>query len=127
MSTIKEDISEYLAQEGLRPQVEDFGIYFRYQMLNFLIHWDEDDALFLKISVPSIFETDENNRGDALEALNTVNIERKVIKGFIVENAVWLTAEQLLDTTPNYDDIIPRTLTMLIQAREAFYESLKNI
>lgn len=127
MSTIKEDISEYLAQEGLRPQVEDFGIYFRYQMLNFLIHWDEDDALFLKISVPSIFETDENNRGDALEALNTVNLERKVVKGFIIDNNVWITAEQLLDSTPNYDDIIPRTLTMLIQARDCFYESLRKI
>lgn len=127
MSTIKEQIMDFLAEEGFRPQAEDFGIYFRYQMLSFLVHWDEDDELFLKISLPSIFSTDENNRSDALEAVNTVNIERKVVKGFIFDNDVWLTAEQLLDSTPKYDDIIPRTLGMLLQARDGFYEALRKV
>jgi hypothetical protein len=124
--TIKEQINEFLCNEGLRPQEEDFGFYFRYQMLNFLIHWDEEDELFLKISLPGIFSTDENNRIDALEAINTVNIERKVVKGLIYDDSVWLTAEQLLDTTPNFEDIIPRTLGMLMQARSEFYDALRN-
>ena len=55
MSTIKEQIKEYLAEEGLRPQEEDYGFYFRYQMLTFIIHWDEEDAFFLRISMPAIF------------------------------------------------------------------------
>ena len=63
MSTIKEQIKEYLAEEGLRPQEEDYGFYFRYQMLTFIIHWDEEDAFFLRISMPAIFASDENNRG----------------------------------------------------------------
>lgn len=125
--TIKEQIKDFLAEEGFRPQEEEFGIFFRYQMLSFLIHWDEDDALFLKISLPDIFSTDDNNRGDALEAVNTVNIERKVVKALIYNDSVWLTAEQLLDSTPKYDDIIPRTLGMLMQARDAYYEALRKI
>ena len=127
MSTIKDQIKDFLAEEGFRPQEEDFGIYFRYQMLSFLIHWDEDDELFLKISLPGIFTTDENNRVDALEAVNAVNVERKVVKALIYDDSVWLTAEQLLDSTPQYDDIIPRTLGMLMEARGAFYEALKKI
>lgn len=128
MPTIKEQIKEYLLNEGLRPQEEDFGFFFRYQMLSFLIHWDKDDKHFLKISLPSIFDVDENNYADALEAVNTVNLERKVIKALVInKESVWITAEQLLDTTPDYKDIIPRTLDMLLQGRECFYETLRNL
>ena len=128
MSTIKEDIKNYLMSEGLQPKEENFGFFFRYQMLSFLIHWDEEDELFLRISLPSIFSADENNRSDVLEALNQVNLERKVVKGLLVANGdVWVVAEELLDSTPNYEDIIPRTLGMLLQAREVFYENLRGV
>ena len=127
MSTIKEQIKEYLAEEGLRPQEEDYGFYFRYQMLSFLIHWDEKDAMFLRISMPAIFSVDENNRGDVLEAMNAVNIERKVIKYLLFEKDVWVVSELLLDSTPNYEDIIPRTLDMLLEGRMAFYEQLRKL
>lgn len=128
MSTIKDQIKEYLLNEGLRPQEEDFGFFFRYQMLSFLIHWDKDDQHYLKISLPAIFDVDENNHVDALEAVNTVNCDLKVIKAIVVNtNSVWLTAEQLLDTTPDYKDIIPRTLDMLLLGRECFYETLRNL
>ena len=127
MSTIKEDIKEYLSQEGLRPQEEDLGIYFRYQMLTFLIRWNEEDAFFLSISLPAIFNTDENNRADALEAINAINLERKVVKSVIYNDEVWINTEQLLDSTPKYEDIIPRTLHMLLQARDAFYEYLRKM
>lgn len=127
MSTVKEQIAEFLAEEGFRPQETPFGIYFKCEGLNFLIHWDEEDAFFLSISLPSIASTDENNRVDALEALNIVNMNRKVIKGVIADGDVWITAEQLLDTDPNYKDIIPRTIGMLMQGRDAFYEAMKNM
>ena len=127
MSTIKEQIKEYLAEEGLRPQEENYGFYFRYQMLSFLIHWDEEDALFLRISMPAIFSVDENNRGDVLEAINAVNLERKVIKYILFEKDVWVVSELLLDSTPKYEDIIPRSLDMLLGGRMAFYEHLKKM
>lgn len=127
MSTIKEEIKEYLAQEGLRPQEEDYGLYFRYQMLTFIIHWDEEDAFFLRISMPAIFAADENNRGDVLEAINAVNLERKVIKCLLVDSEVWVASEQLLDSTPKYEDIIPRTLDALLGARMGFYEHLRKM
>ena len=127
MSTIKEQIGEYLASEGLRPQEEDYGFYFRYQMLHFFIRWDEDDAHFLQITLPSIFEVDENNRGDVLEAANHVNSTRKVVKCIVLGESVWLMTEQLLDTDPNFVDVIPRSLDILLQAREAFYQGLREI
>lgn len=127
MSTVKEQIFEFLSEEGFRPQETPFGIYFKCEGLNFLIHWDEEDAFFLSLSLPSISRTDENNRVDALEAINIVNMNRKVVKCVIADNDVWVTAEQLLDTDPNYKDIIPRTIGMLLQARDAYYDAMKNM
>ena len=94
---IIDELMEYLATEGLRPQKEDYGIFFRFQMLNFAVFWDEDDDHFLRISIPNIFDVDENNRIDALTVSNTINMERKVVKALVTDNSVWISAEQLLD------------------------------
>ena len=77
--------------------------------------------------MPAIFASDENNRGDVLEAINKVNLECKVIKCLLVDNEVWVASEQLLDTTPKYADIIPRTLDALLGARMGFYEHLRQM
>jgi hypothetical protein len=118
---------EYLANDGLRPQKEDFGIFFRYQMLNFAVFWDEDDDHFLRISIPNIFDVDENNRIDALTVSNIINMERKVVKALVTNDSVWISAEQLLDQNPVYSDIVPRTLGMLLEARMGYYEHLKKL
>lgn len=124
---IIDEIYEYLANEGLRPQKEEYGIYFRYQMLNFGIFWDEEDDHFLRISIPNIFEVDDNNRIDALTVTNILNMERKVIKAMVTDSGVWVSAEQLLDQNPVYEDIVPRTLGMLLEARHSFFEHLRTL
>ena len=127
MSSIKEQIGEYLKSEGLMPKDKDYGFFFRYQMLSFYIQWSESDERFLKISLPSIFSVDENNRQDVLEVANKIGLERKVVKCVVPEDDVWIVAEQLMDSNPNFEDIIPRTLNMLVQARDVFYEKLKEL
>lgn len=128
MANIKEELKEYLAQEGLRPQEEDFGLFFRYQMINFLILTDSDDENFLRICIPSIFDVDENNKIDVLTVCNQVNLGRKVVKCICTDdNSVWVTTEQLLDQTPVYSDIVPRSIEMLLEARSGFYEGLRNL
>lgn len=124
---IIDELYEYLANEGLRPQKEEYGIFFRYQMLNFGVFWDEDDAHFLRISIPNIFDVDDNNRFDALMVCNALNMERKVIKAMVTESGVWISAEQLLDQNPVYEDIVPRTLGMLLEGRQGFIEHLRNL
>ena len=96
-------------------------------MLDFLVFWDEGDDHFLRVSIPNIFDVDDNNRFDVLMVCNELNKQRKVIKAIATEDSVWITAEQLLDQTPVYQDIIPRTLGMLLEARTDFFEKLKNL
>lgn len=124
MSTIKEQLGDYLASEGLRAQEKDYGFSFRYEMKNFIIHWDEDDELFLAVIMPCIFEVDENNRNDVLEIANKISNTRKVVKCTLHDEEVWLQAEFLIDSDPGFGDIIPRSLNMLIQAQQLFYQEL---
>ena len=100
---------------------------FEYQNLTFLIFWDDDDDQYLKIALPGIFNVDDNNRDDALVAVNEVNKEWKVIKAVVMDDEVWVVAEQLVDKDPNLVDLVPRTIKILTQGRISFYEHLKSL
>ena len=125
MISRKEELLAYLRDQGLQPQEEDFGIFFRYQLLNFLIFTDDEDPLYLRVVLPGIMDVDRNNREDVLEACNRVTVDVKVAKCFISNNNdVWIACEQLLDQDPKYEDIIPRTLRILMGSQQAFFEAI---
>ena len=124
MATTIEQVYDYLKTQGLQPEKQEFGIYFKYQMFNFVILEYEDDPLFFRIIMPGIMDVDENNRLDVLEACNQVTAEMKIAKAFINDkesgSEVWLSTEQLLDQDPGFDDIIPRSLRTLLAAHREF-------
>lgn len=122
----KEDIGKYLASEGLQPQERDFGYYFRYQMRNFFIEYDQEDEQYLRVIMPGIYEVDENNLVDVLTAANVVDRDRKVVKCFVLDEDVHVATELLIDATPNLEDIVPRALGMLLGAQECFNKALKG-
>ena len=126
MTLTKEDIRQYLASEGLQPEEKSFGFYFRYQMRNFFIEHDSDDDQYLRIIMPGIFEVNEDNLFEVLQACNAVARDRKVIKCWVSDEDVDLAAELLVDQTPDLKDIVPRALGMLLGGQECFYKALKG-
>lgn len=127
MGTTKNKLGLYLASEGLRPKETDFGFVFEYEKLTFFIFWDDDDDQYLKLTLPNIYNVDDNNRNDAIVAANQVNIEWKVIKTIVYSDEVWVVAEQLIDKDPNLSDLIPRTIKILMSGRKSFYEHLEKM
>lgn len=127
MATTKKEIGAYLTSEGLRPQETDFGYVFEYQNLTFFIFWDDNDDQYLKIALPGIYNVDDNNRDDALAAANEVNKEWKVIKAVVTDDEVWVVAEQFVDKDPNLSDLVPRTITILMEGRVSFYEHMQSL
>lgn len=127
MATTKKEIGAYLTSEGLRPQETDFGYVFEYQNLTFFIFWDDNDDQYLKIALPGIYNVDDNNRDDALAAANEVNKEWKVIKAVVTDDEVWVVAEQFVDKDPNLSDLVPRTITILMESRVSFYEHMQSL
>lgn len=127
MGTTKNEVGAYLSSEGLRPQETDFGYVFEYQNLTFFIIWDDKDDQYLKIALPGIFNVDDNNRDDALVAVNEVNKEWKVIKSVVTDDEVWVVAEQFVDKDPNLSDLVPRTINILMGGRMSFYEYMQKL
>lgn len=126
MQLTKDIIRQYLASEGLQPEEKSYGFYFRYQMRNFFIEHDEDDDQYLRIIMPGIYEANEDNMLEVLQACNEVDNGRKVIKCYVSDGDVDLAAELLVDQTPDLKDIVPRALGMLLGGQESFYKALKG-
>lgn len=128
MNEMMTNVFEYLKQQGLVPTEEEFGISFKYQMADFLILSDDDDQQFFRLTMPGIFSCTPENRLETLEAINITNNDMKVIKATIFgETNVWLFFEQLLDSTPVFDDIIPRGINILLAGQQKFFNVLKEL
>ena len=124
-----EEIINYLQNEGLMPKKDEDGdIVFKYQMKNFIIFDTTDDEQYLQIALPGIYDVTEENLVEVLAACNSVNRGIKVAKVIITgdNKSVWVVYESMLDTTPVYDDIVPRSLEILKTKQKSFYETISN-
>lgn len=117
-----EMVLNYLKEQGLCPQLNDGVIIFKYQMCTFIFFVDDDDEKFFRLALPGIYDVTEDNRISVLEAINEVNKKLKVAKAFIPDDDVWVSAETLMDDTPELDDFVPRVLSILLGSRQKFYE-----
>lgn len=115
-------VFDYLKEQGLCPQLKDEVIIFKYQMCTFIFFVDDDDEKFFRLALPGIYDVTEDNRISVLEAINEVNKKLKVAKAFIPDDDVWVSAETLMDDTPELDDFVPRILNILLGSRQKFYE-----
>jgi len=123
---IKQLMLDYLQEEGFKAEEQPFGLAFRYQGCTFVFMDNEDDDTFFQIAMFGIYNA-ENDRDRALEACNAVSMGRKVVKcGIDSSNSVNLCFEILIDSSPEVSDIVPRALSMLVQAREAFYYEMEK-
>jgi len=121
-----EMVMNFLRQQGFCPEVDedDGNILFKYQMANFLFINNDEDEEFFQLLMPGIYDVTDDNRDVVLEAANKVNHSIKVVKACVVNDSVWLFFENLLDHTPEVDDIIPRALAILQGARQHFYQEI---
>lgn len=122
-----ENVFNYLKEEGLVPKYNEYGnIAFKYQMRSFLFFNNDDDEQFFQLAMPSIFEVTDDNRMAVMEAMNQVNDTKKVVKLTIPKsNMVWASAEIIMDSTPELDDLIPRLLNLLLGAQQDFYKIME--
>lgn len=124
---MKEKINAYLKKQGLVPEEDGNNIKFKYQMRTYKVYVEKDDERFLNIAMPWIFDVDENNYCDVLTAINKVNQGTKLVKLYISDDSVYVGAEQFLDSDPQFEDIIPRTLDLIQTGRDRFYKEIKSM
>ena len=126
--TSKTLVSKYLKSIGVTAAKNDLGLNFTYEGWNFLLWADADDPMFFRLILPGVFDVTDDNYAEAIMACNNVNWNFKVVKAVLYEYedihesgaSVWMCFEQVLDTTPQIEELIPRAVHSLIAAAEAF-------
>ena len=121
-----EKVFDVLKKEGLTPTMEEYGIGFKFQMINFIYMQDEVDDHFFNLIIPYIFDVNQENEHEVLRAMNTVNNSMKVVKLVISKNSVWVCFENELEKSPQLDTLVPLAIGSLYQAQQHFYEELKK-
>ena len=136
MSAVKTKtwVSRYLKSIGVVSKKNELGLNFSYEGWNFLFWDDADDPLFFRLILPGVFDVTDENFAEAIMACNNVNWNYKVVKAVLYEfedehdkgTSVWMCFEQVLDTTPQVEELIPRAVHSLIAAAEAFNKEMNN-
>ena len=127
-------VSKYLKSQGIVPKKNDLGLNFTYEGWNFLLWNDADVPLFFRLILPGVFDVTDDNFAEAIMACNNVNWNYKVVKAVLYEfedehdsgASVWMCFEQVLDTNPQVEELVPRAIHSLIAAAEAFTKEMSD-
>lgn len=123
--SIFEKVNEYLKEQGLQPKTEEGKfIIFKYQTCTFFYDYPDDDEYYFRLVLPHIYKVNEDNREAVLEIANKLNSSYKLAKVCVHEEYVDISVEIFLDSDPVFDDMIPRVLNILLQAREEFHTEI---
>ncbi|MBR5728022.1 MAG: hypothetical protein IKX39_05160, partial [Muribaculaceae bacterium] len=83
---LNELLLDFLQEEGYRPQVDpnDGEITFKSEGLTYSFFPDENDEQYFRLMLPAIYDVNEENKYEVLEAIDKTNFDMKVIKLYIV-------------------------------------------
>ena len=94
---MKEKILEAFRELGFKLEEEEgMGYCFKYEGLNLLYMYNENDEEFLNIALPGIVEVEEDKMLQICALLEKINSTLKYIKAYMLGNSVWLFYEREL-------------------------------
>ena len=94
---MKEKILEAFRELGFKLEEEEgMGYRFKYEGLNLLYMYNENDEEFLNIALPGIVEVEDDKMLQICALLEKINSTLKYIKAYMLGNSVWLFYEREL-------------------------------
>ena len=94
---MKEKILEAFRELGFKLEEEEgMGYCFKYEGLNLLYMYNENDEEFLNIALPGIVEVEDDKMLQICALLEKINSTLKYIKAYMLGNSVWLFYEREL-------------------------------
>ena len=123
---MKEKIMEAFAQLGFNlTEVENLGYAFSYEGINYLYLNSDDDEEFLNISVPGIYEVDEENATTYLAVCEKINSLRKYVEAYTFGDSLWIFYERALIGDENLEEVI-RHMILHLAAALVFAHDVKE-
>ncbi len=132
--TAKDLVVKFLKENNIQPEKTEFGIRFFLENWSFLLWEDPDDPTFFRLTLPGIFDVTDDNFAETIITCNQINMDYKVVKALVYtfdgekegdeEMNVWISFEQILDNTPEVDDLVPRAVNSMLNAAHDFVQKM---
>ncbi len=111
-----------LSQNNIEGFVDEDGdVQFEYAEKSYFIAIYEDDPEFFQLSLFNIWPIESAIEATRiLLALDTVNRDHKVVKGYTIDDDVWLAVEVFLSSPLEAATVFQRSLESLEEAVDTF-------
>ncbi len=106
---------------------ESLGYHFYYEGINFLYMYNEDDEDFLNISVPGIYDLEEDNKENYDELKEKINSTLKYVKAYTLGKGLWLFYERDLLGNEDLEEVIRHMILHLAAALMFARDSIEKI
>lgn len=106
---------------------ESLGYHFYYEGINFLYMYNEDDEDFLNISVPGIYDLEEDNKENYDELKEKINSTLKYVKAYTIGDSLWLFYERDLLGNEDVEEVIRCMILHLAAALMFVRDSIEKI
>ena len=110
-----EIIRQFLQYRGITiNDINESTFSFTTNGLNYtFVHDRNDDPYYFRLILPNVLQVNSANRGEILNRINDRNVRFKVAKSVIVNNNVWIVAEQFVYSHDRITDLFERTMELL--------------
>lgn len=113
---------------GIATKVDSDGdIFFDHNGLTHILYATEDDAEFMRLSIPSIVTvTGDDDSWRAIWAANQVNAHIKVAKTYLTDGKVFVTVEDVLRQPEDAAAVLEQCLFYAHGAVQRFHEEFNR-
>ena len=106
---------------------ESLGYHFYYEGINFLYMYNEDDEDFLNISVPGIYDLEEDNKEGYNALKEKINSTLKYVKAYTLGDSLWIFYERDLLGNEDLEEVIRHMILHLAAALMFARDSIEKI
>ena len=107
--------------------IESLGFSFNYEGINYLYMYNEDDEDFLNISVPGIYDLEEDNKEGYNALKEKINSSLKYVKAYTLGKGLWLFYERDLLGNEDLEEVIRHMILHLAAALMFARDSIEKI
>lgn len=106
---------------------ESLGFSFNYEGINYLYMYNEDDEDFLNISVPGIYDLEEDNKENYDALKEKINSTLKYVKAYTLGDSLWIFYERDLLGNEDLEEVIRHMILHLAAALMFARDSIEKI
>lgn len=108
---MKEKILETLNNLGFSlTEVGTLDYAFKYEGINFLYMYNEDDEKFLNLSIPGIYDLDKEDIIKYYTLCEKINSTLKYVKAYTFNDNLWLFYERELFENDDLEELLSRMI-----------------